>query len=135
MIKRHHVLFPLILVFLTFILATAIGLFVSPRATRAPMEGGASPVTEAGYRKEAREVLAPVLASQDGSGAPSSADAVSQAYESLLALSVPTAYKEVHMGLVTSLYLLRDGLAGNEEARTTGAARFSALLQDNSWLK
>ncbi len=131
MIKRRHVMFPLVLVLLTFVLAIAIGLFVMPRPASAPTPHAA--VTEAGYREEARAALAPALAARDASGMPA-ADAVSEAYESLLALSVPSSYKDVHMGLVTSLYLLRDGAAGNEEARATGLARFSALLLDNPWL-
>lgn len=134
--KRRHIMFPLVLVLVTVLLAIAIGLFVSPRAVSAPLEERSvtAPVTEAGYREAAKTALAPVLTSLDASGVPTDAAAVSQAYETLLALSVPTSYKDVHMALVTSLYLLRDGLAGDAAAQTNGAARFSATLQANAWL-
>ncbi len=131
MIQRRHVLFPLILVLLTVLLAVAIGLFVSPRAVSAPIEEG-TPVSEAGYREDVRDVLRPLFATPE---ALTETARVSAAYDALLLLSVPSDYRDVHIGLVTSLFLLRDGLAGDEAARLAGLERFSGLIEDNEWLR
>jgi hypothetical protein len=61
--------------------------------------------------------------------------AVESAYNGMLALTVPADYRDLHFGIVSSLYLMREGLYGDAATFDTGWAQLQTILSDNPWLQ
>jgi hypothetical protein len=98
-------------------------------------EPAAPAMTESDYRADASRVIGPVLQAYDA--APTDIAklvAVEDGLNGLMKLTVPAAYKDVHLGLAVSLTLMRDGLRGEEGSLDSGYAKLMELVGDYPWL-
>lgn len=133
MFHQRRSFYPLVLALLSLALGGLMFLTLSRPASVAPP---AQPsVTDDQYRAEAHDVIAPFLSAY----AAADTDvkrlvAVEDALSGVMPLLVPTAYKDLHLGLAVSLTLMRDGLRGEEGAAENGEAKLQAIVADYPWL-
>lgn len=137
MLFHHRTSFyPFVIALLTVGLGALM--FVTLNRTAAPTsspEEAVSAPTESDYRARSHAVVAPFLAAyQSADTDVARLVAVEDALAALTDLTVPAAYRDVHLGLAVSLALMRDGLRGDEDALENGYAKLMRLVGDYPWL-
>ena len=134
MIHRHS-LFPPFVVALTFGLAGSF--FLSRTPVNAPVAAAPAPdaiVSAASYRT----ALEDVVSRFDQAYGPSEndaakLDAVDQALEEVLALTVPGEERDLHLSIATALTQMSQGLRGEALEREKGEKAMEAAKASAAW--
>lgn len=133
----HHrtSFYPFVIALLTIGLGALMFVTLTRSVPSSAPETSAPAVTESDYRTQSHAVVAPFLAAyQSADTDVAKLVAVEDALASLTDLTVPAAYRDVHLGLAVSLALMRDGLRGEEDALESGYAKLMRLVGDYPWL-
>jgi hypothetical protein len=139
---HKHSLFPLAVIFLTFVLAVLmVTLFRVPVQTETVSVVDTTSAEEItvnsdGYRVELAGALS--VFSNDMEYAPddlSKLVAAEKAQERLLALRVPVEYKELHLDLVILLNDIKAALRSADRSLETPLAQINLLRETYPWLK
>ena len=134
---HHRSAFPLIIVGLTLALLLVLALLFGP-AVRDQSRGLLRPSQAVSAEMYERDVAQIMVRLQERTEMVEDDEAhydiLSSATSELLALTVPASYQSVHLELVASLDLLRQGVFGEETKVEEGARRLEALYQTYPWL-
>ncbi len=134
---HHKSAFPLLVVGLTLALLLVLALLFGP-AVRDQSRGLLRPspsVSAQAYERDVAQIMARLKErSEMVEDDEAHYDILSSATSDLLALKVPASYQPVHLELVVSLDLLRQGVFGEEAKVEEGVRRLEALRQTYSWL-
>ncbi|NBS41242.1 hypothetical protein EBS80_01105 [bacterium] len=134
MFHQRRSFYPLAIAVLTLALGGLMFFTLARVAPPAPAPAQPS-VTDDQYRTQAHAVIAPFLSAYAAADTDvKKLVAVEDALNAVMSLVVPTAYKEVHLGLAVSLTRMRDGLRGEAGAAEDGYAKLTKLVADDPWL-
>ena len=139
---HKHSLFPLAVIFLTFVLALLmVTLFRVPTQSEVVSSGNTSSVEEVTVSPDAyRSDLAAALSTFSTDTTDASDDlaklmAAEKAQQALLALRVPVEYKELHLDLVILLNDVQMALKSADRSLETPLAQINLIKETYPWLK
>lgn len=132
---HHRSAFPLLVVGLTLALLLGLALLFGPQVREQRLHPVTS-ATTANYEQQAGKIIARLeerlVVAQE---ADARYEVLSSATSELLTLVVPEGSQSVHLELISSLDLLRQGSLGDEAKTGEGTRRLEALQSQYTWLK
>ena len=135
---HHHSWFPFVLIGLSFTLILVVIFFVVPRGNVSVFFPQNEEVNQEAlsedYELSSKQILTTLFAALDGEDEEAKIQTIDQSTNSLLALLVPSKHKDLHLEIVLSLNLLRQGSLGEETLYEEGLRRLQALVDQYSWL-
>ncbi len=136
MFHQRRSFYPFILALLTLLLAALMMKTLVKPSSPASSVSETVPVTEADYRQQSHDVIAPfVSAYQSAPTDIAKLVAVEDALSALTDLIVIPSFKEVHFNLAVSLSLIRDGLrSADTSLQTSGYTKLTNLISTYPWL-
>src|SRR3989338_2293396 len=133
-IHHHPTFFPVMLALLTG--GLIYFMFFAFTSKPIVLSAATTVVDEGAYRESVKNIVAPFLKSF--SSAPNDMAKLvltENVLNTLLNVTVPVIYKEIHLELAISLNQMRDGLRGANGSFEDGKVRFERIVGANPWLK
>ncbi len=135
MFHQRRSFYPLAIAILTLALGGLMFVTLNRAVPSSVPSAAQASVTDDQYRESAHAVIAPYVeayraASTDIQRLVATEDAIN----AIMPLIVPTAYKDLHLGIAVALTLTRDGLRGEAGAAENGHAKLMKLVADYPWL-
>jgi hypothetical protein len=138
--KRPHIRLFIFLVVLFFILIgavkfTAERLGHDPNNVARPVETDYQRAMASAYEKEAAVIVRAFVAGEGTAAPEQRLAAIATTRDELLALTVPTKYKDLHLDLIVALSQLEVGYQGDAARLEVGRQSLRQAQESYSWLR
>lgn len=137
--RHKRTLFPVVLVGLTLALAAFIYFTLLKPAPAAPAISTDTSQPPAISDEEYRGTIRAIISEFQSKRREPQSDLerlilIEQTLDYVLAVKVSAGYKDLHLGLATSLFQMAQGLRGEADTYAEGEQRFDQVLAENPWL-